>query len=498
MVSEVDADAAKCEARWAELEKTGRAYGEGPLETKRELFLGRARGAVTLFTKVPAMGADQKPLTGIANARVARLVSQLKRDKPALRKALLREGYVYTDDPEDAFELDGKLKLVDLFDEPKIVLERGEETFALERLKKQFETVYVHTDGPRKGKPAQVLFGDRVRLPDEAAQAPLHRDLLSFARREGFDTMDVVRVGEHSMLAKLHYGDTNARVVIASTGAKLSISCVAEKGETRAKVASYIQKNKWRMRAEARMRDVVTDQIDEALPFDRPRDEKGPDKDGMLRPHWNAAYMHGLTSFSSDGGSYPVYLPDGRAQPPQVCADFVLDTYERAAGSWFAPRGETPKHFEGRLDISSFGIENRRGVLGLKKFMEERTELFDTRVFKGKERIPFGLRQEFFTYLLVNAKDFRAGDILAIQGVKRDNRVHQHAILLEYVDPITGFPAGLADQMHLPRRRTWEGIMAEAPRRSLLFRARPLDAIFKPLDDGADRANPTIATVASK
>ena len=133
-----------------------------------------------------------------------------------------------------------------------------------------------------------------------------------------------------------------------------------------------------------------------------------------------------------------------------------------------------------------------------RKFMEERTELFDTRVFKGKERIPFGLRQEFFTYLLVNAKDFRAGDILAIQGVKRDNRVHQHAILLEYVDPITGFPAGLADQMHLPRRRTWEGIMAEAPRRSLLFRARPLDAIFKPLDDGADRANPTIATVASK
>jgi hypothetical protein len=73
--------------------------------------------------------------------------------------------------------------------------------------------------------------------------------------------------------------------------------------------------------------------------------------------------------------------------------------------------------------------------------------------------------------------------VLAIHGLKRDERVHQHAILLEELDPLTGFPAGLADQMKNPRRRTWEGIMAEAPKRSLLFRARPKDVIVSKMDD---------------
>jgi hypothetical protein len=70
---------------------------------------------------------------------------------------------------------------------------------------------------------------------------------------------------------------------------------------------------------------------------------------------------------------------------------------------------------------------------------------------------------------------------VAIQGLKSDGKIHQHAILVEALDPLTGFPHGLADQMRLPRRRTWETIMAEAPLRSLLFRARPkapiLDAV---------------------
>ena len=57
-------------------------------------------------------------------------------------------------------------------------------------------------------------------------------------------------------------------------------------------------------------------------------------------------------------------------------------------------------------------------------------------------------------------------------------------ILVERTDPITGFAYGLADQMRRPRRRTWEGIMAEAPLRSLYYRVRPRDEVFAKIDPG--------------
>lgn len=482
----------RCDARWRAVEAAeGRAYGAGVLETDRAEYLGRARGAVTLFVREPVATDDYDKLAkDIAGTRIARFIARNKHDKAALRRKLLHEGYVYATHPQDAFELDARLKLTDLFDEEHIVLERGEETFALARKKNRYETVYVHEDGPREGKTAQVLFGDRVRLPDAPKAAPLHRDILAFAHREGFDRMNVVRVGSTAILATLRFGRSTARAVIASDGAKLTLECLAEPLEVRDAVAKELDERRWRMRADARMREVVTAQVDEALPFDRPREVTGPDEDGALRPHWVSAYLRGQSGFEVDGKGYPVFLPDGRPQPPQVCVDFVLDTYERAAGSWYVPRGERPKRVEGRLDISSHGIENRRGVLGFLKFAEETPALFEVRSFKGKERIPFARRREFFDFLHEHAELFRAGDVLAIHGLKRDDRVHQHAILLEYTDPITGFPAGLADQMKVPRRRTWEGIMAEAPKRSLLYRARPTEAFFRPLDDGEDRSKP--------
>ncbi len=488
-----------CEAQWRGIEASpGRAYGSGVLEKDRELFLGRARGAVTLFVREPAAPPGVKTLTKeLPGTRVQRIAAKTKHDKAALRAVLLREGYVYSDDPDDSFELDARLKLSDLFDDERLVLERGEATYALTRTKTRYETLYVHDDGPRKGKPAQVLFADRVRRAGDPEAPALHRDVLELMHREGFDRMDVVRVTDGALLAKLHYGEASARAVITSEGPKLTLACLAEPAPARDAVARELDKSRWRMRAEAKMREVVSAQLDEALPFDRPRDEKGPDKDGYLRPYWLTAYMNGRPSFTTEGQTYPVYLSDGRAQPPQVCVDFVLDTYERAAGSWYTPQGQKPARPKGRLDMADHGIENRRGVLGFKKFADDNPELFAVRDFKGKERIPFAQRREFFAFLRDHHREFRAGDVLAIHGIKRDDRVHQHAILLEFSDPITGFPAGLADQMKLPRRRTWEGIMAEAPKRSLLYRARPTEAIFRPLDDGADRSQPAAITLAS-
>ena len=90
-----------------------------------------------------------------------------------------------------------------------------------------------------------------------------------------------------------------------------------------------------------------------------------------------------------------------------------------------------------------------------------------------EERIKFRNRSRFFGFLVREADRFAPGDVVAIQGLKNDGLVHQHAILIEDTDPLTGFPYALADQMRVPRQRTWEAIMAEAPLRSLFFKVRP-------------------------
>ncbi len=484
-----------CEASWKVLEATAEAPGAPELRENRIAFLGRARGAATLLVRAPAGDESEAAKKGreriakdIKGTRVTRFVASNKHDRAALRSVVLREGYLWAEEPEDAFELEARVKLTELFDASRLVLDRGEETFVLEH-KPGKHPEYLFADGPRKGKAATIMFLDRVRAEADTLGEPLHRDILAFARRAGFDRMEVVRLTERGMLTRLRYGETWARAVVDSKGAKLELSCLAEPEATRKQVDAHLAETAWRRRAQANMRGAVSAMVDDALPFDRPRDEKTPDKDGSLRPYWISAYLRGQHSFEVDEQTYAVFLPDGRPHPPSVCVDFVLESYERAAGSWFAPRGEKPRRVPGRLDFDEYDPKNNRGVLGFGEFAEEKTDLFEFRKFSGAERIPFQKREAFFGFLLEHANEFRPGDVLAIHGLKRDERVHQHAILLEELDPLTGFPSGLADHMKNPRRRTWEGIMAEAPKRSLLFRARPKDVIVQKLDDGVTVAD---------
>lgn len=481
-----------CSARYAKVVAAEAAPGAPAYDARRVEFLGRARGEAAVFVREPKASPQSEPTpatkaaltsfpTSLPGIRVVLLKDKLKSDKVALRAALLRDGYLYFDDPNDLFYAVEKVSLVDLFDDKTIWLARASSEYELARAGTDKNPTYVFADGPMKGRTASLWFGDRVAQTRESLADPLHRDIATVADKEGFDRVTIERLTTTDIAAKVRYGETWAKAVFTTVGAAVTLECLAEPKETRDRVATFVAETAWRRSAIENLRSAVGEAVYETLPFDRPRGVTGPDRDGELRPYWYAAYMRGDHAFSDDGDSYAVYRADGRPNIPTVCMDFVLDTFERAAGSWYLPRGEKPGRSVGRLAFDDFKPENKRGVVGFGMFAEKRTDLFEVRRFTGTERTPFQERKKYFDFIAANADLFQPGDILSIQGLKRDDRVHQHAILLERTDPLTGFPFGLADQMSNPRRRSWEGIMAEAPKRSLYYRTRPRSVILEKL-----------------
>jgi hypothetical protein len=415
---------------------------------------------------------------------MAQLRAHLRHDPAGLRALVLREGYAYAPDPLDALGIVTQVSLPDLFDAPEIHLQRGADTRALRRESKRAEVTYRYVDGPLAGRAADLLFGDRVGLTEGDLASPLHRDLRGLADVSGFDRARIRRRTAEALLVDLRFGGRFVSAVLDATGATLEIGCIAGEEEDTRAVAAARTVGAARRRAMLAMHETVTTELGEALRFDRPEGEKTAERDGQLRPVWMSAYLQGRSSFDFDGTSYPVFDASGKPWPPEVCVDFVLDSFERTAGTWFSPRGEALRRVRGRLDFDDTGIKNRHGVIAFGTFAEGRPDLFEAKRFTGDERIQFRERSRYFDYLTEHADEVRPGDVVAIQGKKADGLIHQHAILVEWSDPITGFPYGLADQMKRPRRRTWEGIMAEAPLRSLYYRVRPREVVFEKLDPG--------------
>ena len=470
-----------CRRRVKAVQAAAALPGAPQFDAQRSAILGRARGEPLLWVREPVSAsnvpmnlADRSPWRSVRE-----LVQRFSRDPAALRLHLLREGYVYSSDPETALAMVTLLELPKLFEEPEIVLERGAARHRLLRSEGK-RPVYRHAEGPLAGNRAELLLGDRVAASPNQLGDPAHRDLASWSRENSVARLDIQRTTQHAILAIAHFGSLPVRVVLETQGARVERDCLDAPLAVRRRVDQHQEAEAGKRRALTRLREAVTAQVVEGLPFDRPRAEPSSDRDGQLRPEWRWAYRSGLSWFRFEDATYPVFDAVGRPQPPQVCMDFVLDSYERAAGSWFAQRGMKPARGAGRLDFDSYDIENRRGVLAFEKFATERTDLFEVERYAITERIAFRERTRFFQFLETRA-GLLPGDIVAIQGLKSDGKVHQHALLIESLDPLTGFPNGLADQMRLPRRRTWETIMAEAPLRSLLFRARPKAPILDAL-----------------
>ncbi len=471
---EADAER-RCRAEMAEISaRPGLQLPPSSDPALRAQLLGRTKSAPVLFLNRPA--ADENATSAALRAQLETLpgyqtfgtvIGKVRKDPPLARAVFLRDGYLYTENPELA-SLYGSLTLSLLFREPELRIVRGDEELFARRLE---DGDYEYTSGEERGRRAKLFLFDRIAPVDEPLGASAHLDLREPYRELAFDELVVERASTEHLLVSAVYGDARVPTLLRVVSGKATLGCEAP-GEGRARLRARREEALRAAKAQELLVAVIKEQVDEGLPFDEPKTEDGQ-QDGKLRPEWRRAYLNGSSSFEFNGDRYAVFDDTGRPRPPQVCIDFVLDTFERASGSWWRQRGETRERVMGRLSFDETGMENRRSVERFLEFGRAHGEAFDVFDVPLAERVPLRNRAAFFSALYRDRAHFRRGDIVAILGPRDDEKLHYHSFIIVGSDPVSGMPTELAANAGRPRIRSWEGEMSNAPRRSIIARMRP-------------------------
>jgi hypothetical protein len=441
----------------------------------RAQLLGRTKNVPVLFLSQPEVAKHNPAADALRGALEASpgyamfdtVVGKVRRSPELARAVFLRDGYLYTENPELA-ALYGSLTLSLLFRDAELRIVRGAEELGARRLD---DGDYEYTSGDERGHRAKLLLFDRIAPAGAILTASRHVDLRALAKTLGFDELSLRRASAEQLLGDARYADVRVPTLLRVEAGKLELVCEAP-GRDRARVLLHRAEATRRAMTQARLVSVVKEQVDEALPFDEPRTEDGQ-QDGKLRPEWRSAYLNGSQSFEFNGDRYAVFDASGRPRPPQVCIDFVLDTFERAGGTWWEARGGRRQRVVGRLQFDDTAMENRRSVERFIEFARAHGEAFDVYEPPPEARVPLRNRQQFFAALYRARAEFQRGDIVAILGPRDDEKLHYHSFLIVDADPLSGMPTELAANAGRPRIRSWEGEMQNAPRRSILARVRP-------------------------
>jgi hypothetical protein len=467
-----------CRERLRQLERAPAQPGAPGLQKRRADVLARAKAEPVIFKRAPRAADSESVEVRLYRKQLAespspawtlhRMYSFLKNRHELARDVLLREGYLYAEQPALAAALVDKVELHHLFTEPELVIQRGTQLLHAKRGK----LTYVYEDGPEAGRRARILLFDRVWARDRSPGPALHVAVRSLATRQGFDRMRLRRIANGSMLADLRYGAVWVPAVLTEKHGELALECELVPAADRERVTAARERTLRHRRALSAKRRAIVAMIEERLPFDEPITEEGQ-QDGNLRPAWKWAYDHGWDSFTFNDDHYLVFDGHGRPKVPQVCIDFVTDTFERASGTWWKPRAEGRERTRGAVDFDALGIENRRSVDVFIRFAKERPEWFDVYELASEERVRFYQRSEFFAHLAEHADRYVPGDIVAIFGPRDDGENHWHSFFVYDADPVTGVPMLLASNAGFPRIRSWEGEMRPAPLRSIHTRIRP-------------------------
>lgn len=471
----------ECLDRAAKLRAQAPSSGTPALDTNRVELLLRTKLEPVIFTRPPEYEAAVSGKSLRAGFQKSKYPSTLLhtltpafRIRPELgREVLLRNGYLYAEEPEQAFALVHHVRAEHLYDDERIWIQRGDQTLHAERTK---DGKYRYLDGSLRGKEVSLVLFDRIGTG--VVPPALHRDLRSLQYRLHFDRMDSLHVTDEHIVADLKYGGTVVPSVIEADGPRLELACEAPPPGADDDLALYRERGARKLRVVQALRQAMREQIDEGLPFDEPYREWGQ-QDGVLRYKWRDAYFAGKRRFELNGDDYYVYDLQGHPKLPQVCIDFLTDTLERASGTWWAPLGSTPKRIVGGLDFDTLNNPVLRRASAFVEHAHEHPERFDVYDTPPEQQIPFWRKQAFTEYLLKNVEKFTAGDIVLIRGhtnfEKKWERpiMHYHSFFIYENDPVSGIPIAIVGNAGVPALRVWNTEMRRTPRRSIWHRIRP-------------------------
>jgi hypothetical protein len=443
----------------------------------RARLLAEVKATPVVFLREPRFDASDPVLAGfrrqlelseVPGRVLAKLRARLRQHPALLRSVLLTEGYLYATTPALGTALSEGLTPSDLFREPEIVIERG----ALRIVARRDEDGrYMIAEGRDTGKPARTLLWDRVWAVGAEPGEPLHADARTLVDRLGADGVELERVTDAGIVASLRYGAERVPAVLTARAGRLEPVCQVAAGNPTV-VADVKGRAERQKRVLARLRDVIHEQVAEDLPFDEPKTEYGQE-DGRLRQEWRLAYRDGRSRYEYNGDRYAVFDRLGRPRVPQVCIDFVFDTFERLGGSWYGHETAPRTRPVGRVDFDTLEMENRRNVEEFLALAERRSDLFELRQVPPEERVPLERRERFFATLFERRAEYQPGDVVVILGLRDDDKYHYHSFFVMDADPVTGMPTLVGANSGRPRVRAWAVEMAPAPKRSLVARVRP-------------------------
>ncbi len=452
--------------------------GAPGFEAHRAELVARAKGEPVVFVRTPRSassmeGSADPEMAGLMGAteQYGAVRQALKRHAgrhARLREMLLREGYLYSENPDQAFALLSLVGPQHLFEEDEIWIHRGEQVMHAKRSR----SGYVFTDGPHAGEKASLMHLDRVGTGP--VPAALHRDLRSLKYRLHFDEARVEHMTESRLVMRLRYGEHWVRSVVRSVDARLELEAELVEPELRPEVDVARQQSAERQASLQSLREAMAQQVTERLPFDEPKTEFDQE-DGTLRNLWRGAYLAGHKQFEYNWDTYRVFSADGVPMVPQVCIDFIVDTFERASGTWWNSASAAPGRQIGGLDLRELaGAKLRRNEYFV-TFAREHSEWFDVLELAPEQRVAMGNKSKFFAKLSEQVDDFQSGDVVLIHGYTPwdDERPHSHAFMIYETDPITRMPILIAGNAGPANLWSMETEARRAPLRSIRYRVRP-------------------------
>lgn len=506
--TQLELDNRACQARVQSVLNMDEVPGAGQFDARRLEILTRAKSEPVLLTRAPEF-KDEGPVRPLV-AGYRRMLASSKHpwgtlegllpkfeSTPGLgREVLLRDGYLFSDNPEMAFALVGLISAEHLFGHDTIWIKRGEALYTAERRRGE----YFFSDGPNEGERVRLLLLDRIGtgpVPDDS----IVRDFRALKYRLHFDKAKITRVTENAILAELRYGNVGVPSVLSSDGAHLKLECEIVNQAQRARLQTARDDAAARQVVVQALRRSMQGEIEDQLPFDEPRREWGLQLDGKLRKNWLTAYMQGEKDYAINGDKYFVYNSNGGVMVPQVCVDFLTDTFERASGTWWAPKGSPPGRVLGKLSFDGMDVLERaklRRVPGFLDYARNHPDKFDVWDIREKDRVPIGSRAALLEFLSQHVTDFQPGDIVVIRGRTPWDKVemHYHSFFVYESDPITGIPLALVGNAGRPSVRFWEVESRRTPEREIWHRVRPstrwLES-FVTADDGSSQLPPAVS-----